>query len=72
MTTKSNTKFMTQIDICGIPCFADVISVSREDGMVYADFCVYDRKGYRAKWLEKKITKDIQYEIASKIESSYE
>lgn len=61
---------MLEAYICGIPCLIDVLScdvvkgnysssaVCKEEYEGYADveFDVYDRKGYRAAWLEFKMT----------------
>jgi hypothetical protein len=65
----SNRKFgLFQTQVAGIPCQIDVTTCtvvkgnSRADndwdyyGYTEFEFDVYDRKGYPAKWLERKLT----------------
>lgn len=55
--------------VSGIPCLVEVESFHRDppergvngnlvQGWADIEFIVLDRKGYRAKWLEKKLTGD--------------
>ena len=71
--------------IDGIPCLIgviDFISVEgsgRYDapsdvdyyGYTECDFDILDRKGYRARWLERKIDKDITADIERTIADNY-
>lgn len=67
---------MIQASIQGIPCQIEVTTFDRKKGSyshsapsdldyygyTEFEFEVYDRKGYRARWLENKMTdKDIQH-----------
>lgn len=74
---------MYSIRVCGIPCQAEVydhIKVSPWKGSAntcpssadyygYEDFeyNLYDTKGYRAKWLDKKVTKEVDVLIREQI-----
>ena len=54
--------------VCGIPCVIGVVSYYKGSPAVYsgpwagpeedpeADWIIFDRRGYRAEWLEKKLT----------------
>ena len=64
------THGMVETSVAGIPCLADPTHVQivkpncRADnpydfhGYSEVEFDLYDRRGYRAFWLEKKMTKD--------------
>ena len=81
---KANTNNMMSTRVCGIPCFAAVVSFDVQkpfDGSAnhcdsdidyrgYGDmeFAIYDRKGYSAKWVENKM-KDSDWD---KIDSEYQ
>lgn len=74
---------LLEASVAGIPCLVKVETCtivppwhgsaytcpSRDDYYGYNDveFTVYDRKGYRAKWLEKKLTGDDIAEIEQMI-----
>ena len=71
---KEDTSAMLEVTVSGIPCFANPESVtivppwngsahtcpSADDYYGYSEceFTLYDRKGYRAEWLERKMTDD--------------
>lgn len=71
---KENTSEMIETTICGIPCFVKVETCtivrpwrgsaykcpSADDyyGYKEAEFSIYDRKGYLAGWLERKMDGD--------------
>lgn len=72
MSKAESTGNMIPTTISGIPCFIEVDSCvvvkgsdtwdSNHDYLGYEniDFTVYDRKGYKANWLAKKMTdKDV-------------
>ncbi len=77
---------MIECRIRGIPCLIEVEhyekvrgsfrwdEVSDLDYRGYTDceYTVYDRKGYRAKWLEAKITEDDDDAIIAAIERDIE
>lgn len=52
---------MYNVTVCGIPCQIEVHSYYVESeswdcpGSAEWEFALYDRKGYRAKWLERKL-----------------
>lgn len=49
--------YMFETKVHGIPCICDVqayVNLGKED---YFDFNILDRKGYRAPWLTKYLTK---------------
>lgn len=48
---------MFQVYVCGIPAQADVVYWEElNSGMIFPEELeLYDRKGYRAKWLENKM-----------------
>lgn len=72
--TENQTCDLMEATVSGIPCLVKVESctiVSPWNGQAHtcpssddyygyseAEFTVYDRKGYRAKWLEAKLTGD--------------
>ena len=68
---RKNTSCMEQIKVCGIPCFMKVLHYHGDVAPSYYDegeqsefdFELYDRHGYRAYWLEDKLTKEICEEI---------
>lgn len=57
--------------VCGIPCQVEVVSASRGYAGSYyeppeapeIEWILLDRKGYRAEWLERKMTPTQQAEI---------
>lgn len=69
---KVNTGSMIAITVSGIPCYANVTHCDIQRpyggsaqncesdvdyyGYAEVEFDIYDRKGYPAKWLEKKLT----------------
>lgn len=66
---RKNTGLMIAVTAKGIPCFADVthLSIVKAQGPRAAsdwdcygysevEFELYDRKGYRAEWLERKLS----------------
>lgn len=76
-------KYIAEIEttVAGIPCFIGVTDYERyrpafisgppedcypaEGG--YGEYDLLDRKGYRARWLERKITDRIDRELQDKI-----
>ena len=85
---RKNTAFMFATKIAGIPCNIDVThyTVVKPNyntwdsdldyyGYTEFEFVVYDRKGYRAAWLAKKLTDDdlerIENEYRKHAESEY-
>ena len=43
--------------IAGIPCLIDATNIKKHtDSGIEIEFEVYDRKGYKADWLSKKMT----------------
>lgn len=74
---KKSTVNMFKTHIAGIPCYIDVThyDYTKGDpqgqtdleyyGWTDFEFTVYDRKGYKAKWLEDKITDDDSDRIMS-------
>ena len=66
-----NVRGMVEVRVAGIPCYADPTSVHIQKpqgryadsdwdcyGYEEVEFDLYDRKGYRAVWLEKKMDKE--------------
>ena len=78
---KPNVIAEIETTVAGIPCFIGVTDYERyrpafisgppencypaEGG--YGDYILLDRKGYRAAWLERKVTDRIEEEIQSEI-----
>lgn len=64
-----NPNNLIDVKIAGIPCCIDVTRYYSEraswyhPGYTEFEFQVYDRKGYRAKWLEAKVTPAIEDEL---------
>lgn len=70
LTLQQRTANKIEATICGIPCLVEVDTFNVVKGNCCADnpddyygyteieFTVYDRKGYIAKWLEKKMTRE--------------
>ena len=83
MSKKKDTSSMIEAAVSGMPCFANPETVtivppwggsahtcpSADDyyGYTEVEFTLYDRKGYRAKWLEAKLTDDEISEIEDAI-----
>ena len=85
---KSTTHYIAEIEssICGIPCIIGVTDYEgyvpaytsgppencypSEGG--YGDYEILDRKGYRALWLERKITASVEDDIQSEIFNHFE
>lgn len=77
---------MIECRIQGIPCLIDVghyekvrgsfrwdeVSDLDYRGYIDCEYTVYDRKGYRAPWLEAKITEDDDDAIIAAIERDLE
>ena len=75
----NNYEYLIPADIAGIPCLlaTDTVSETRGSysrsaetdveyyGAIQVEFVVLDRKGYKAAWLEKKITPKIMQELYS-------
>ena len=67
---KLATLDMVDVSIHGIPCLVEV--PNRVD--IDTEFNIYDRRGYKADWLAKKITlRDIRgiHEAIAKAQSAY-
>lgn len=71
---------MLQTTICGIPCQVKVnyyyhqepdynndVSASDYYGYTDLDYTLYDRKGYRADWLMKKMSKQDEEKVQEEI-----
>jgi hypothetical protein len=74
MSSREDTRDMLETTVAGIPCYAKAETVtivapwsgsprtcpSADDYYGYAEveFTIYDRKGYDAAWLAKKLTGD--------------
>ena len=75
MKIESQSGDVFESSISGIPCQILVTSYIDEAPIIHGrwedshpgefefEFEVYDRKGYRANWLEAKITDDIEIEL---------
>ena len=53
-----NMKFNTKVN--GIPCICDMVLFHTKEDFEYI---LYDRKGYRAKWLDVYITYEIEQRL---------
>jgi hypothetical protein len=68
------------VTVAGIPCFACVYDSSITAGYYpdgtgifpdyHFDYKIYDRKGYPAPWLERKMTKDDIYNVERAIQDA--
>ena len=85
---KNTTHYIAEIEttVCGIPCIIGVTDYEgyvpayisglpencypAEGG--YGDYDILDRKGYKAAWLERKVTSRIENEIQSEIFNYFE
>lgn len=85
---KSNTRYIAEIEttVCGIPCIIGVTDYEgytpaytsgapencypAEGG--YGEYDILDRKGYKAAWLERKITASVEDDIQSEIFNYFE
>lgn len=85
---KNTTHYLAEIEtkVCGIPCIVGVIGYedykpahisgrpeecyTAEGG--YGEYNILDRRGYRAKWLERKITSCVDDEIQESIFNYFE
>ena len=66
--------------ICGIPCQCEVLMYHNDPGRTYGppencyppefefEYQILDRKGYRAEWLERKITDSIEADLITEYE----
>lgn len=53
--------------ISKIPCYVQAIKRGED-----TSFVVYDRRGYAANWLEKKLTEDEYFDIMEKVNKELE
>lgn len=66
---RRNPNSLIHVKIAGIPCCIEVTRCYTEratwdfPGYTEFEFEVYDRKGYRAKWLEAKVTEGIEDDL---------
>jgi len=62
-----------EVTVAGIPAIARVRSYHRDgDGWgeprtVEIDYILFDRKGYRAEWLDRKVTESVDEQICEQI-----
>lgn len=63
--------------VSGIPCTVRVLSYANEPatfhhpGFFEFEYTIHDRKGYRAKWLENKITDNDVERLSEEYESRF-
>jgi len=62
--TEKKGDYLAEIpfNIGGVPCLIGLTSFSKDDDYDM-EYDILDRKGYHAKWLEAKLTKDIKAKI---------
>lgn len=80
----ASTRNMIFHRIEGIPCYIDVTTfIGGRDAITHGpadnwepefdeviEYDIYDRKGYKAKWLENKIDRDIDADIIRAIKNN--
>lgn len=63
MKNTSQYRYVVESRVSGIPCLIGITWVD-EDGF---EFEVLDRKGYKAEWLSKKMTKKDDFRVRSDV-----
>lgn len=57
--------------IAGIPCKVDLYYYDEDkQGFFNLDYGICDRRGYRAAWLERKLTPQIRLDIESELKTA--